>query len=137
MTLKSRFAAPFVVTVAMLFAASPGLAQQTPSPTPAPQEEKPAQAESQKPAGETGEAANAGMVRVNISAIRDSLATQLNVTTQQIPEFILAPPEVAAEACSVAANTLTADLEPDGDARCVAITTSHALRQVVQKAMAG
>jgi hypothetical protein len=79
----------------------------------------------------------ANMVRVNVAAVRDSLATQLQVAAPTIPEFILASPDVAGEVCSVAPNSLQANLESGTEARCTAITTSQALRVAVQKQMAG
>lgn len=161
---NARLAASLLATV--MLAAVPAMAAQPPAAqtqedkaaapqpkaakpdTAKPDAAKPDAAKPEDKAATTGQAGDAAtgksetapdrnMVRVNIGAVRDSLATQLGVAAPTIPEFVLAPPGVAAEACSVAANSLEADLKPDGEARCTAITTSQALRMVVQKNLNG
>jgi hypothetical protein len=85
----------------------------------------------------TGEAAtNAKMVSVNVTAVRDSLATQLQVAAPTIPDVVLAEPDVAGEVCSVAPNSLLATIEAGSPANCTALTTSQALRVAVQKQLA-
>jgi hypothetical protein len=76
-----------------------------------------------------------GMVRVNVAAVRDSLATQLQVSAPTIPDIVLAKPDVAGEVCSVPTNSLLATIEAGTDAACTALTTSQALRVAVQKQM--
>jgi hypothetical protein len=123
-------------------------AETTSKPNPAEQSvEKPdlsktdkdaAKATENKPdATTTGEAAtDAKMVSVNVTAVRDSLATQLQIAAPTIPDVVMAEPDVAGEVCSVAPNSLLATLEAGSPANCTALTTSQALRVAVQKQLA-
>lgn len=71
------------------------------------------------------------LVIVDIKAVAEDIARNVNVEASEIPLTVRAPLDVAAKVCGVAAELLRAQ-GARGGASCAATTTSPALERLVQ-----
>lgn len=77
-----------------------------------------------------------GLIRVNISEVKNMIAERLNVEAGRIPETVDIHVGVAAEVCNVAANVL-GEIASSGDGTCTAKIVTPELNGIVRRHVQG